>query len=367
MDPAEMATQQAELTLLKRKVWVGAALSGLVMIGSLPMMTGLTLPWLPHWLHNPWVQLVLTAPVQFWCGQSFYQRAWKALRRRTATMDTLVVLGTSVAYGYSVLVTVFPQVLRVAGGMTEVYYESSAIVITLILLGRLLETRAKSHTADAIQKLIGLQAKTARVLRQGTAIDVPIAAVQVDDLVLIRPGEKIPVDGEVVEGASTVDEAMVTGESVAVKKRPGDEVIGATLNQTGSLQVRTTRVGQQTFLAQIIRLVQAAQGSKAPIQRLADQITGWFVPGVLAIAGATFIVWFLLTGSLPQALIPMVGVLIIACPCALGLATPTSVLVGTGKGAEQGILIKNAESLELAQRLQTIVLDKTHGDRFCHG
>jgi P-type Cu+ transporter len=358
-DPTDIAERQAELRLLRRQVGLGSILSSLVLLGSLPMMTGLSLPWIPAWLHDPWTQLVLTAPVQFWCGQSFYTRAWKALKRRSATMDTLVVLGTSVAYGYSVMATLFPHTLMVQGKMPEVYYESAAIVITLILLGRLLEIRAKGQTSDAIRQLMGLQARTARLLKQGAAIDVPIAAVQVDDIVLVRPGEKIPVDGEVVAGDSSVDESMVTGESVFVAKRLGDPVIGATINQTGSLQIRATQVGNHTFLAQIVRLVQAAQGSKAPIQRLADRITGWFVPGVLVIAGITFLLWVLLTHNLTQALIPTVGVLIIACPCALGLATPMSVLVGTGQGASHGILIKGGESLELAQRIQTIVLDKT--------
>ena len=355
----ETADRQTELRLLQRKVWVGGGLSLLIILGSLPMMTGLTLPWLPTWLHQPVTQWILATPVQFWCGQSFYRQAGKALKRRSATMDTLVVLGTSVAYFYSVFVTLWPEAVMVRGQMPEVYYESAAIVITLILLGRWLETRAKGQTSDAIRQLMGLQARTARLLKNGVAIDVPIAAVQVDDLVLVRPGEKIPVDGEVMAGQSTVDEAMVTGESVAVPKQTGDRVIGATLNQTGSLEIKATHVGGQSFLAQIVRLVQMAQGSKAPIQRLTDRITAWFVPGVLVIAALTFLAWFSLTGQLASALIPTVGVLIIACPCALGLATPMSVLVGTGEGAAHGILIKGAESLELAQRLQTIVLDKT--------
>ncbi len=355
----EIVDRQSDLRRLQRKVQVGGLLSVLIVLGSLPMMTGLTLAWIPAWLHDPGTQWLLATPVQFWCGQSFYRQAGKALRRRSATMDTLVVLGTSVAYFYSVFVTLWPQAVMVSGQMPEVYYESAAIVITLILLGRLLETRAKGQTSDAIRQLMGLQARTARLLKNGDTFDVPIAAVQVDDLVLVRPGEKIPVDGEVMAGDSTVDESMVTGESVAVVKQTGDRVIGATLNQTGSLQVKATHVGGASFLAQIVRLVQTAQGSKAPIQRLADRITAWFVPGVLVIAALTFLTWFLLTGHLTAALIPTVGVLIIACPCALGLATPMSVLVGTGQGATHGILIKGAESLELAHRVQTIVLDKT--------
>ena len=358
-DDAEKTARLAESQDLIRKVVLGGVISIVVLVGSLPMMTGLHLPWIPAWLHNPWLQLALTAPVQFWCGYSFYTGAWKALKRHTATMDTLIALGTSAAYFYSLFATLFPNFLISQGLMPEVYYETAAIVITLILLGRLLENRAKGQTSDAIRKLIGLQARDARVIRDGQEIDIPIQDVQIDDVILVRPGEKIPVDGQVIDGASTVDEAMVTGESLAVKKQPGDEVIGATINKTGSFKFRATRVGKDTVLSQIVKLVQQAQGSKAPIQRLADQVTGWFVPVVIAIAIATFIIWFDIMGNLTLALITTVGVLIIACPCALGLATPTSVMVGTGKGAENGILIKGADSLELAHQIQTIVLDKT--------
>ncbi|MBD0347191.1 MAG: copper-translocating P-type ATPase, partial [Coleofasciculus sp. Co-bin14] len=324
-----------------------------------PMMTGLHLPWIPACLHNSWFQLILTAPVQFWCGYRFYINAWKAFKRHAATMDTLIALGTSAAYFYSLFATLFPNFLINQGLMPEVYYETAAVVITLILLGRLFENRARGQTSEAIRTLIGLQARDARVIRDGQEMDIPIAEVQINDVILVRPGEKIPVDGEVVEGSSTVDEAMVTGESLPVKKQPGDEVIGATINKTGSFKFRATRVGKDTVLAQIVQLVQQAQGSKAPIQRLADQVTGWFVPAVIAVAIATFIIWFDIMGNLTLALVTTVGVLIIACPCALGLATPTSVMVGTGKGAENGILIKGAESLELAHKIQTIVLDKT--------
>jgi Cu+-exporting ATPase len=303
--------------------------------------------------------LVLTVPVQFWCGRSFYINAWKAFKRHAATMDTLVTIGTGAAYAYSVFATIFPGFFTAQGLMPDVYYEAAAVIITLILLGRLFENRAKGQTSEAMRKLMGLQAKTARVIRNGKEVDVPIAEVQLKDIILVRPGEKIPVDGEVIEGASTIDEAMVTGESVPVKKQPGDEVIGATMNKTGSFKFRATRVGKDTFLAQIVKLVQQAQGSKAPIQRLADRVTGWFVPAVIAIAIATFIIWYNVMGNVTLALITTVGVLIIACPCALGLATPTSIMVGTGKGAENGILIKGADSLELAHKLQTIVLDKT--------
>lgn len=358
-DDEEKRYRLKESRDLQQKVTVGGIISTVLVIGSLPMMTGLNLPFIPTWLHNPWVQLVLTTPVQFWCGYSFYVNSWKAFKRHAATMDTLIALGTSAAYFYSLFPTVFPSFFISQGLQPDVYYETCAVVITLILLGRLFENRAKGQTSEAIRKLIGLQAKTARLIRNGREIDVPIEEVQIGDVVLVRPGEKIPVDGEVVDGTSTVDEAMVTGESIPVKKQPGDEVIGATINKTGSFKFRATRVGKDTVLAQIVQLVQQAQGSKAPIQRLADQVTGWFVPAVIAIAILTFILWYNIMGNVTLALITTVGVLIIACPCALGLATPTSVMVGTGKGAENGILIKGAESLEIAHQIQTIVLDKT--------
>lgn len=358
-DDAEKAERMAESRDLLIKVVVGSVISVILIVGTLPHMTGLNLPWIPAWLSNQWFQLALTAPVQFWCGYSFYINTWKALKRHAATMDTLIALGTSAAYFYSVFATLFPNFFVNQGLMPEVYYETAAVVITLILLGRLLENRARGQTSEAIRKLIGLQARDARVIRNGEEVDVPIQEVQLGDIILVRPGEKIPVDGEVISGTSTVDEAMVTGESLPVKKQPGDEVIGATINKTGSFKFQATRVGKDTFLSQIVKLVQQAQGSKAPIQRLADQVTGWFVPAVMAVAIATFVIWFNVMGNITLALVTTVGVLIIACPCALGLATPTSVMVGTGKGAENGILIKGAESLELAHKIQTIVLDKT--------
>jgi P-type Cu+ transporter len=358
-DDIERQTRQAELQDLRRKVWTGGIISAILVIGSIPSMTGLSVPLIPMWLHNFWLQALLTAPVQFWCGKSFYVNSWKAFKRHASTMDTLIALGTSAAYFYSLFVTLVPQVLIAQGLTPSVYYETAAVVITLILLGRLFENRARGQTSEAIRKLIGLQAKTARIVRNGQEMEVPIAHVLLGDLISVRPGEKIPVDGKVVEGRSTVDEAMVTGESVAAKKQPGDEVIGATINKTGSFKFQATRVGKDTFLAQIVKLVQQAQGSKAPIQKLADRVTGWFVPAVIAIAIATFILWYNVMGNVTLALTTTVGVLIIACPCALGLATPTSILVGTGKGAENGILIKGADSLELAHKLQVIVLDKT--------
>ena len=358
-DDEEKAVRKAQEEDLIRKLVVGSVISIILFVGSLPMMTGLEFSFIPPWLYNPWLQLILTTLVQFWCGYTFYIGAAKALKGGIATMDTLVALGTSAAFFYSLVVTVFPDFFINRGFRAEVYYETSAVVITLILLGKLFENRAKGQTSAAIRKLIGLQARNARVIRNGREIDIPIQEVQLDDVVLVRPGEKIPVDGEVIEGTSTVDEAMVTGESLPVKKQPGDEVIGATINKTGSFKFKATRIGKDTVLAQIVRLVREAQGSKAPIQRIADRVTGWFVPGVIAIAIATLIIWLYATRNITLALIPTVGVLIIACPCALGLATPTSIMVGTGKGAENGILIKGADSLELAHKIKTIVLDKT--------
>jgi len=358
-DDAERREREAENRQLTRKAVFSLVIGGILVVGSLPMMLGLPIPFIPMWLHNPWFQLVLTTPVLFWAGNSFFINAWKALKRHSASMDTLVAVGTGTAFLYSLFPTIYPQWFIDQGLNPDVYFEAAAVIIALILLGRLLENRAKGQTSEAIRKLMGLQAKTARVIREGREYDIPIAEVVLGDVILVRPGEKIPVDGQIVEGASTLDEAMVTGESVPVQKTVGDEVIGATLNKTGSFKFHATRVGKDTFLAQIVKLVQQAQGSKAPIQKLADQVTAWFVPAVIAIAILTFIVWYNIMGNVTMALITTVGVLIIACPCALGLATPTSIMVGTGKGAENRILIKGADSLELAHNIKTIVLDKT--------
>ena len=355
----EKNVRLSEMQELTRKVWIGGAIGVILVIGSLPMMTGLQIPLIPEWLHNRWFQLAIALPVQLWCGSSFYIGAWKAFKNHTATMDTLIALGTLAAFSYSITVTLNPTFFIAQGLQPEVYYEVSVIVITLILLGKLFENRAKGETSDAIRKLIGLQAKTARVLRDGKESDIPIEDVQINDIVLVRPGEKIPVDGEAIAGNSTVDESMVTGESIPIEKKVGDRVIGATMNKSGSLQIRASHIGKDSVLSQIVQLVKDAQGSKAPIQRLADQVTGWFVPVVISIAIATFIIWFEIMGNIALATISAVGVLIIACPCALGLAAPTSIMVGTGKGAENGILIKDAGSLELAHKIQTIVLDKT--------
>lgn len=355
----EKTARLREFRHLRNKVIVAGTIGAVLVIGSLPMMLGLPLPFIPMWLHNPWLQLIVSTPILLWAGREFFINAWKALKRHTATMDTLVALGTGSAYLYSIVATFFPNFFIAQGLNPDVYYEPANVIIALILLGRLFEMRARGQTSEAIRSLIGLQARDARIVRNGQELEVPIQDVQIGDVVIVRPGEKIPVDGEIVEGSSQVDESMVTGESVSTKKQPGDEVIGATINKTGSFRFRATRIGKDTVLAQIVQLVQQAQSSKAPIQRLADQVTGWFVPVVIAIAVTTFVLWFTIMGNLTLAIITTIGVLIIACPCALGLATPTSVMVGTGKGAENGILIKGAESLELAHQIKTIVLDKT--------
>ncbi len=359
-DPAgdEEAERAAEISDLTRRLVVGAILTlpvlVAVMAGELARAT-----WVPEFLMNPWVQLVLIAPVMFYTGWPIHRTGWRALANRAADMNSLITLGTVAAFGYSLVVTAFPALLPEA--LRQVYFEAVGVIITLILLGRLLETKAKAGTGEAIRKLIGLQPKTARVVRAGVEVDLPISEVLLGDVVVIRPGEKLPVDGDVVEGSSSVDESMVTGESLPVQKVPGDTVIGATINQTGTLRYVATRVGADTMLAQIIRLVREAQGSKAPIQRLADKVSSFFVPAVIVIAIWTFAVW-VLVGPPPVfifALVAAVSVLIIACPCALGLATPMSITVGTGKGAEHGILIRSAEALETAHRLDAIILDKT--------
>lgn len=356
---AEQTAQLREFRQLRSKVIFAGLISLVLLVGTLPMMLGLAIPGFPLWLHHPWLQLGLSSPVLFWCGREFFVNAWKALKHHTATMDTLVALGTGAAFLYSLVATLLPSLFVAQGLSADVYYEAATVIIALLLLGRLLELRARGQTSAAIRGLMGLQAREARIIRNGQAMDVPIQAVQIGDVVVVRPGEKIPVDGTVIDGSSQVDESMVTGESMPVKKQAGDEVIGATLNKIGSFRFHATRVGKETVLAQIVQLVQQAQGSKAPIQRLADQVTGWFVPVVIAIAITTFLIWFNIMGNLTLALVTTVEVLIIACPCALGLATPTAVMVGTGKGAEHGILIKGAESLELAHNITTIVLDKT--------
>jgi Cu+-exporting ATPase len=358
----ETTFQQRHLVDTRRRL-IAAAILTVPLLLALAQMT--VAPFLPAFLTNPWLQLTFATPVQFYAGWPFYRGAWKVLRHRATDMNTLIAVGTSAAYFYSLAAILLPGFFRAAGIGTEgalpLYFDTAAVIVTLILLGRFLEARARSHTSDAIRKLIGLAPRTARVIRDGAERDLPIEEVRRGDMVLVRPGEKVAVDGVLRDGSSAIDESMVTGESMPVTKDPGDEVIGGTLNTSGAFRFEATRVGRDTVLAQIVRLVQEAQGSKAPIQRLADQVTGFFVPAVLATAAVTFVVWFLV-GPEPAfnlALLNTVAVLIIACPCALGLATPTSIMVGTGKGAENGVLFRNAEALERLHKVRAVVLDKT--------
>ncbi|MCT4366343.1 MULTISPECIES: copper-translocating P-type ATPase [Synechococcaceae] len=348
-----------ELTLLRRKLAVGAVLTGLIVIAHLPHMLGQPLPFVPAWLSSPWTQLILCTPVMAWCGGIFFRGAWAAFRRHGADMNTLVAAGTGFAYLGSLFATVFPGVLKAEGLPADVYYETAAVVIWLVLLGNLLEARARGQTSEAIRKLIGMQPPTARVLRNGTAVDLPVGQVVVGERIQVRPGERIPLDGLIEEGSSYVEESMLTGEPTPVAKASGDEVIGASLNRSGSFIFRVTRIGGDTLLAQIVELVRQAQSSRTQVQKLADQVVGWFVPVVIAIAIGAFVIWFLVTGNTVLALLFSVSVLVIACPCALGLATPTSIMVASGKGAENGLLFRSAESIETAGKLQTIVLDKT--------
>jgi P-type Cu+ transporter len=354
-----------ELRAIRNKLVFSLFIAALIMLGMAREMLGWT--FIPAILANPWTQLVLATPVQFWAGAQFYRGAIGAARHLTANMSTLIAVGTSAAYFYSILAildhTLEWGILPAASGHMgpQVYFDTSTAVIGLILLGKYLETRAKSQTNGAIKRLMGMQPRTARVVRGGMELDVPIEDVTVGDVVVVRPGEKVPVDGVVRDGHSAVDESMITGEPIPVTKQVGDEVIGATLNKTGSFRFEATRVGRDTALAQIVRMIQAAQGSKAPIQRLADLVSAYFVPVVIVTAILTGLVWLVLGPEPPlsYALVTFVTVLIIACPCAMGLATPTAIMVGTGKGAEHGILIRSAEALETAHKLTTVVLDKT--------
>ncbi|HEX9911896.1 MAG TPA: heavy metal translocating P-type ATPase, partial [candidate division Zixibacteria bacterium] len=352
----ERIIREKEYKKLKTKFFFSLILSIIILIGSLEWIPGI-----PRILTNYYLLWIVATPIQFWAGWQFYRGAWGAFRHKSADMNTLIAVGTSAAYLYSLTATIFPSFFKSGGIEPEVYFDTSAVIITLILLGRLLEARAKGQTSEAIKKLIGLRPKTARVIRDGKELDISVEEVLVGDLVIVRPGEKIPVDGIVKEGKSYVDESMITGESIPAEKKAGDEVIGATINKSGSFKFEATKVGKDTALAQIIRLVQEAQGSKAPIQRLADIIAGYFVPVVISIAILTFILWFIFGPSpaLTYALLNFVAVMIIACPCALGLATPTAIMVGTGKGAEKGILIKGGETLETAHKINSIVFDKT--------
>ena len=321
----------------------------------------MALMWAPSFAGKPYLLWALATPVQFWAGWRFYRGAWGALRHKTADMNTLVAVGTSAAYFYSMIAVLFPGLFAAAGVELGLYFDTSAMIITLILLGRFLETRARGQTSEAIKKLIGLNPKTALVIRDGEEGEISVEDVQVGDLILVRPGERVPVDGIIRDGYSSIDESMITGESIPLEKKVGDEVIGASINKTGSFKFEATRVGKDTTLAQIIRLVDEAQGSKAPIQRLADVIASYFVPIVIGIATITFIVWYFAGPSpaLTYAILNFVAVLIIACPCAMGLATPTAIIVGTGKGAEHGVLIRSAETLERSHKISAVLLDKT--------
>ncbi|MGJ7909879.1 heavy metal translocating P-type ATPase [Neobacillus sp. LXY-1] len=316
--------------------------------------------YLPDLFMNPWFQFSLATPVQFIIGKQFYVGAFKALKNGSANMDVLVSLGTSAAYFYSLYLSI-DAAFGSGGNMPDLYFETSAVLITLIILGKLFEARAKGRSSEAIKKLMGLQARTANVLRDGNEQEIPLEEVMVGDIIYVKPGEKIPVDGEIIEGRSALDESMITGESVPVDKTVGDPVIGATINKNGFLKMKATKVGKDTALAQIIKVVEEAQGSKAPIQRLADKISAIFVPIVVGIAVATFLIWFIWVdpGNFAEALEKMIAVLVIACPCALGLATPTSIMAGSGRAAEFGVLFKGGEHLEMTHRINTVVLDKT--------
>jgi len=357
----EKAAREAEYGRLKRKLFAGVFF--VIPIFLLAYWKSLGLSKLLELSReiNFYLQLAFQTPIQFWVGWQFYIGAWKSAKHKSADMNTLIAVGTSAAYLYSVLATFFPGLFTAQGLTAEVYFDTAGAIIVLIILGRLLEARAKGQTSEAIKKLIGLQVKTARVIREGQEIDIPVEEVAIGELVMVRPGEKVPVDGIIKEGRSSVDESMVTGESIPVEKNPGDEVIGATINKTGTFTFEAKKVGKDTMLAQIINLVQEAQGSKPPIARLVDVIASYFVPAVMAIGVLTFIIWYFFGPSpaLTYAVLNFVAVLIIACPCALGLATPTSIMVGTGKGAENGILIRGGEALETAHKLNAVVMDKT--------
>ena len=351
----EAKEKEAYIKKLKTKLFAGIILTAFIVVGSFPEL----FPFAPPILNNFFALLVLTTPVQFWVGWQFYRSSWITLKNKTADMNTLIAVGTSAAYIFSLLVTLLPDYFSSFGAHSAVYFDTAAVIITLILLGRYFEAIAKGRTSEAIRKLIGLQAKTATVIRNGKEKEIPIEEVVPGDIILVKPGEKIPVDGIVLEGSSAIDEKMITGESIPVSKKKGDTVIGATINKTGLLKFRATKVGKDTMLAQIVKFVEEAQGSKAPIQRLADKISAYFVPSVILIALVSSGLWYLTGSSFVFSLTIFISVLIIACPCALGLATPTAIMVGTGKGAESGILIRNGESLEIAHKINTVVFDKT--------
>jgi Cu+-exporting ATPase len=343
---------RAELRTLRAR-FIVAALGGALLLA-------LSFVWSPlDERETMWLMLALATPIQVWSGWPFYAGAWKVGRHGSADMNTLIALGTSTAYLYSLVATVSLGLFADPGEVPDVYFDTAAVIIALILLGRLLEARAKAGTTTAIKKLMGLRARSARVVRDGQELEIPIEQVAVGDVVIVRPGEKVPVDGEVLDGHSTIDESLLTGESLPVDKGPGDEAIGATINRAGSFRLQAMRVGRDTALAQIVRLVEEAQGSKAPIQRIADRVSAYFVPAVIGIALIAFAAWLLTGSSFTAAMLALVAVLIIACPCALGLATPTAIMVGTGRGAEMGVLVRSGAALETAQKLDTVVLDKT--------
>ncbi|MGG0586605.1 heavy metal translocating P-type ATPase [Priestia megaterium] len=355
----EQSYREKELSKQKGNFWFSLILSVPLLWAMVSHFTFTSFIPLPHMLMNPWVQLALATPVQFVVGKQFYVGAFKALRNKSANMDVLVALGTSAAYFYSLYSSL--KSLGSSAHTDQLYYETSAILITLILLGKLFEANAKGRSSEAIKKMMGLQAKTAVVVRDGAEVEIPVEEVQKGEVIFIKPGEKVPVDGEIIEGQSALDESMLTGESVPVDKNVGDKVIGATLNKNGFLKIKATNIGKETALAQIIKVVEEAQGSKAPIQRLADYISGIFVPIVVGIALLTFFVWYIwiAPGEFAPALEKLIAVLVIACPCALGLATPTSIMAGSGRAAEFGILFKGGEHLEATHKIDTILLDKT--------
>ncbi|MDF2865378.1 MAG: copper/silver-translocating P-type ATPase [Clostridia bacterium] len=345
--------REKEIKKLRRDLVISTILSLPLVIAMITAILGIEI----DFIHNPYLQLLIATPVQFIIGFRFYKGAYYALKSKSPNMDVLVVMGTSAAFFYSVY-NVFYQTVQM-GMMKDLYFEASSIIITLILLGKYLEAIAKGKTSEAIKKLMGMQAKTARVIRDNVEKDILIEEVVVGDIIVVRPGEKIPVDGKIIEGNSSVDESMITGESMPTGKKVGDNVIGATINKYGTFKFEAIKIGRETMLAQIIKMVEDAQGSKAPIQKIADKVSGIFVPVVLLIAVITFLIWYIIVGNFTMGLVSAVAVLVIACPCALGLATPTAIMVGTGKGAENGILIKGGEHLETAYKLNAIILDKT--------
>ena len=363
--PRAAHEENPELRDMTRRFWVGVVLT----VPLLGIAMG-SMFW-PHAfmsarLNIPWLEFALSTPVVLWCGLPFFQRFWASLINRSPNMFTLIGLGTGVAFGYSIVATlaprIFPESLRGMGGYPDVYFEAAAAITTLVLLGQVMELRARSRTSAAIRALLDLSPKSARlVTAEGTEKDIPLEQVKPGDRLRVRPGEKVPVDGVLLEGSSAIDESMITGESIPVEKSAGSPVIGATINSTGSFVMRAERVGPETLLARIVQMVGQAQRSRAPIQRLADRVAGWFVPAVVAIAAVTFAAWFFFGPEprLAHALVNAVAVLIIACPCALGLATPMAIMVGTGRGAHAGVLIKNAEALETLEKVDTLVVDKT--------